>query len=363
MKTTFLNVMAMVLSMLLILSMFAGCGEQGPAGPQGPAGATGENGMDGKSAYELAVENGYTGTVEEWLIALAGEVGATGQNGANGKSAYELAVENGYTGTVEEWLVSLVGDAGATGQNGADGKDGQDGENGVSVVNAYVDAKLHLWIVLSNGTKIDAGYVGINAAPSPTAYTVTFVDYNGEILKTEIVEGGRSATAPADPVRSGYAFAGWDKAFDNVTSDLTITATYTQSTEPTIVIGTATGSAGEEVEVVFNLVNSPELYAMSLKIAFDDTALELISAESGEAMSAFTYTNPSRLKNGSNFMWYANDPAIANGTILKLVFKIKDSTAVGNYSVTMTCDSGNTYDANDNDVELDFVGGSIIVKD
>ena len=55
------------------------------------------NAVDGKSAYELAVANGYTGTELEWLASLAGEAGAAG---ADGKSAYELAQENGFQGTV-----------------------------------------------------------------------------------------------------------------------------------------------------------------------------------------------------------------------------------------------------------------------
>ena len=67
---------------------------------QGPA---------GRSAYELAVENGYRGTLEEWLASL---------NGNNGRSAYELAVENGYRGTEEEWLASLKGTAGDKGDDG-----------------------------------------------------------------------------------------------------------------------------------------------------------------------------------------------------------------------------------------------------
>lgn len=56
--------------------------------------------------------------------------------------------------------------------------------------------------------------------------TVTFVDYNGTILKTEIVEVGQSATAPADPVRNGYNFIGWDTDFSNVATDVTVTALY-----------------------------------------------------------------------------------------------------------------------------------------
>lgn len=58
-------------------------------------------------------------------------------------------------------------------------------------------------------------------------YTVTFVDYDGTVLKTQTVEEGNSATAPTDPVRSGYTFIGWDKSFSNITSNLTVTAQYT----------------------------------------------------------------------------------------------------------------------------------------
>lgn len=69
-------------------------------------------GMAGKSAYELAVEKGYRGMLDEWLASL------NGSNGDDGKSAYELAVENGYQGTEEEWLASLKGSAGDQGDDG-----------------------------------------------------------------------------------------------------------------------------------------------------------------------------------------------------------------------------------------------------
>ena len=69
-------------------------------------------GMAGKSAYELAVEKGYRGTLDEWLASL------NGSNGDDGKSAYELAVENGYQGTEEEWLTSPKGSAGDQGDDG-----------------------------------------------------------------------------------------------------------------------------------------------------------------------------------------------------------------------------------------------------
>lgn len=106
-------------------------------------------GDPGSSAYEIAVENGFTGTETEWLASLKGEKGdqgeqgiqgekgdtgsqglqgiqgpkgekgdtgakgepgiqgADGAKGESGASAYELAVENGFSGTETEWLESL----------------------------------------------------------------------------------------------------------------------------------------------------------------------------------------------------------------------------------------------------------------
>ncbi|HHW31844.1 MAG TPA: InlB B-repeat-containing protein, partial [Clostridiaceae bacterium] len=62
--------------------------------------------------------------------------------------------------------------------------------------------------------------------PVATEFTVTFVDHDGSILKTEVVPRGGSATAPADPTREGYTFIGWDKPFDNVTGNITVKAVY-----------------------------------------------------------------------------------------------------------------------------------------
>ena len=60
-------------------------------------------GPAGKSAYEVAVQEGFEGSAAEWLESLEGE-------GEEGKSAYDLAVEQGgYQGNVHSWLESLIG--------------------------------------------------------------------------------------------------------------------------------------------------------------------------------------------------------------------------------------------------------------
>jgi uncharacterized repeat protein (TIGR02543 family) len=60
-----------------------------------------------------------------------------------------------------------------------------------------------------------------------TYCTVTFKDWDGSILKTEFVVLGTSATAPNVPNREGYNFTGWDKDFSNIAGDLVVTAQYT----------------------------------------------------------------------------------------------------------------------------------------
>ena len=75
-------------------------------------------------------------------------------------------------------------------------------------------------------------------------YTVTFYDWDGTELKTETVHKGQDATAPADPVREGYTFTGWDKAFTNVQSDLNVYAVYTQNSSPAYTIELNAGANG-----------------------------------------------------------------------------------------------------------------------
>lgn len=57
-------------------------------------------------------------------------------------------------------------------------------------------------------------------------YKVTFLDYDGSVLKEEMIDSGASATCPNDPILDGYNFVGWDGEYDNVLANLTITAIY-----------------------------------------------------------------------------------------------------------------------------------------
>ena len=75
-----------------------------------PTGAFLFNNADGDNMWTL---------IKPKVSTIKGEKGDKGDTGADGKSAYEVAVANGYTGTQAQWLASLKG------ADGAPGKDGQ----------------------------------------------------------------------------------------------------------------------------------------------------------------------------------------------------------------------------------------------
>lgn len=119
-------------------------GEQGPRGPEGPRGLSGQDGKDGTGVNiigELPSENdlpsvGAPG--DAYMIAGDLYVWQNNSNtwknvgpirGPQGKSAYDIAVENGFEGTMEEWIVSLKGEQGITGPKGDPGEKGEPGQD------------------------------------------------------------------------------------------------------------------------------------------------------------------------------------------------------------------------------------------
>ena len=106
-----------------------------------------------------------------FLTALSGILCAIGlsacKESGKSKSAYEIAVENGYTGTEQQWLASLVGKDGA---NGSDGLTPYIGANGnwfigdtdtnfyataVGIKNVTVDYQGHITLTLPDDTQCE----------------------------------------------------------------------------------------------------------------------------------------------------------------------------------------------------------------
>ncbi|MDO4287281.1 MAG: InlB B-repeat-containing protein [Eubacteriales bacterium] len=68
--------------------------------------------------------------------------------------------------------------------------------------------------------------VTVTATFTEEIYTVTFMDWNGDMLKVDEVPYLGDATPPEDPSRTGYTFTGWDVSYEEITEDTVVTATY-----------------------------------------------------------------------------------------------------------------------------------------
>ena len=102
-------------------------------GGSGGTGEKGEKGDPGLSAYEVAQENGYTGTEKEWLASLKGATGAKGADGKNGADGKQgPAGKDGAKG--ETGAQGPKGDKGDKGETGAKGEKGEPGDSTIKLV-------------------------------------------------------------------------------------------------------------------------------------------------------------------------------------------------------------------------------------
>ena len=179
-------------------------------------------------------------------------------------------------------------------------------------------------------------------------YKVTFLDYNGTLLKEVTVDAGSFAVAPSNPSKEGYTFEGWDKAFTNVSSDLTVTATYKVKTYTVKFImpdGTTIGEV-QSVEHGFSAIapEYPEFYLEGTgdytevygftrwNKSFNSVTEDLVV----KALYESDYTKPviiieySRERNGDAKLYIYNHESIKLNAI---EFTINYSTNVGNISI------------------------------
>jgi hypothetical protein len=227
---------------------------------------------------------------------------------------------------------------------------------------------MHLILVMSDGSKIDAGYVGVSTGgttpPAVTTYTVTFKDWNGSVLKTETVESGKAATAPTVPTRKGYAFTGWDQTFNNVTGNLVVTAQYAVNiTGPAFVLESVETYAGAtEVELTVSIKNNPGLLGAILQVSYDP-ALKLEGAGNAVSASGVTFTKPTNFKNPSTFVWDCQDANwTQDGEILTLVFSVPPTVADGDYNVTLTYNADDVFDGNGEPVDFAVINAVVKVR-
>jgi integrin beta 8 len=110
----------------------------------GPQGETGQPGVNGKSAFEIAQDNGFTGTVSEWLTSLQGQNGSNGNDGQNGVTPH-------IDPTSKHWMIGETDtNIIAEGQNGTNGQNGSDG------ITPHIDPTTGNWFIGETNTGVQA---------------------------------------------------------------------------------------------------------------------------------------------------------------------------------------------------------------
>lgn len=198
--------------------------------------------------------------------------------------------------------------------------------------------------------------------PSAPLYTVVFKDYDGTVLKTEMVTSGRDATAPADPYRAGYMFAGWDKAFSKVTGNITVTAQYNKISDPSLIIESLTAAPGEMVTVDVSIANNPGLFGAIITYSFD-SELALKAAQAGSAFGVLDVSFPPYGTPFTVFCDGVDVPAMDDGVIMTLTFAVpKDAMPGQTFTIYASHLEGDVVDSNFADVTLSIISGTITVK-
>ena len=192
-----LNIFVCLLMIVMVGFCFAGCMEDG---------------SNGKSAYEIAVDNGFVGTEQEWLESLKGE---------DGKDATAPTVEiddGGYwviNGKATNVLaVGVNGENGKDGVNGKDGKDGKDGTNGVNGLDGLTPTITisddNYWIINGVKTNVKAkgedGKDGLNGKDGKTEIVNFNKAINKALLSSIAIKS--QFTKLVDGVSTSYTMAG-----------------------------------------------------------------------------------------------------------------------------------------------------------
>ena len=148
---------------------------------------------------------------------------------------------------------------------------------GLNAFEAYADSESNSSVAAAeaSGSPSDS-----SSDSGEATFTVTFDDGQGNVIATEEVKSGEGATAPDDPTREGCTFAGWDPAtFDNITSDLTVSAQWSENVDPVKALKEAIAALPDPKSIVGDVGNGAVADASDAYLDLGDRQGELSDDE------------------------------------------------------------------------------------
>ena len=161
---------------------------------------------------------------------------------------------------------------------------------------------------------------------------MTFEDYDGTVLKTETVEEGEDATPPIVAERNGYSFVGWSGNYTNITDDTIITATY-EAYDVKFTLSSETVTPGEEFEIDLAVCSNDSALVdglLAYNLSFDTSMLSFVGFSKDSELVTKSQGGINSVSDAAKIINLGYSPAIvANGSISKLKFKVKDTVPAG----------------------------------
>lgn len=168
-------------------------GDKGDTGEQGPKGDTGATGPQGPKGDTGATgPQGPQGTAGE-----TGPQGPAGANGSNGKSAYQIWLDAGNSGTEADFLASLTGPQGPAGSSGLSNYDLTFSALTPNTTNISFEANQQCYkrLTMTAGATLNfsvlnkgCNYLRIyNSSASDITIAIGTVTYNNTAVTTKIV--------------------------------------------------------------------------------------------------------------------------------------------------------------------------------
>ncbi len=123
---------------------------------------------------------------------------------------------------------------------------------------------------------------------------------------------------------------------------------------PTVTVSSVSAEAGETVVLNVALSGNPGINTFSFGFQYDETRLSLTNVELAPGIPGqFTYSKKA--------VWLNSSDITTNGNFLKLTFKVLDSASQGNADVTVTYNTGDISNYDEDDVNFQIVPGKITV--
>ena len=132
-------------------------------------------------------------------------------------------------------------------------------------------------------------------------------------------------------------------------------------TSGTIAVSSVRARAGQTITVKVALSANKGISNMRLQMSYPE-GFTLESIQKGDALSTLFFTPPGKLTaNPINFLWDGREADTSEGCILELTFRIADTVAAGEYSISLSYQKDDVLDGSLEGIDLALQSGTVSV--